>query len=560
MKQLFNVVLFLLLFVLCGCSKEQSSASAMDDGRRVHEVLTTAEQLATDHPDSALSMIWRLNVDGMERTASFDDEQWQHITDKNDAALFGLLYTEVIHKKGLTMHEDTLIAQSLRHYTMTREPRRLCKALTHRGISLIDNGHLEEAVDVLKQAETMARKLGVDTLGYDVSMALGRLNQSAGCNGLMTHYYKEAIGTAVEMGSSLRRAQSTNSLMRAYLMMNQTDSAWTYAEQFASMDELMELAVQAELLASMGAIELRKGRRDDGRRHLEEALRLFPSSFAALQLGNYHAAEGDTLKACELWAEALQSMDDEVLIEAFQRLVSYYEHHEQWRALDLSKMLNGVLQSTRRNGTTERVAELQAQYDHRQAQQVLRRRLWMVAAVCGMLLVGCWLLVAERRKKKRQYNEVMQHIADMKEKLNAYEQLATTEAEAKNKQTEEENSRQAEQERKELKELLDDNLVYWFHKKAVAGKQPAHDDWSELHQLFERYQPRFVQTLDPNDELSERDRHVCMLIRLRFQPTEIAALIGASPQTVTNRRTWMHSKLFGEKGGARDFDKRILEV
>ena len=183
MKQLFNVVLFLLLFVLCGCSKEQSSASAMDDGRRVHEVLTTAEQLATDHPDSALSMIWRLNVDGMERTASFDDEQWQHITDKNDAALFGLLYTEVIHKKGLTMHEDTLIAQSLRHYTMTREPRRLCKALTHRGISLIDNGHLEEAVDVLKQAETMARKLGVDTLGYDVSMALGRLNQSAGCNG-----------------------------------------------------------------------------------------------------------------------------------------------------------------------------------------------------------------------------------------------------------------------------------------------------------------------------------------------------------------------------------------
>ena len=160
--------------------------------------------------------------------------------------------------------------------------------------------------------------------------------------------------------------------------------------------------------------------------------------------------------------------------------------------------------------------------------------------------------MAERRKKKRQFEEVLRNITDMQERLSAYEQQATEKEEERNKQT--------EQERNGLNELLEENLVYWFHRKALVGKQPVNEDWNELHMLFERHQPLFVQAIGQYEDLSERDRHVCMLIRLHFQPTEIAALIGASPQTVTNRRTWLLSKLFGEKGGARDFDRRIQEL
>ena len=47
---------------------------------------------------------------------------------------------------------------------------------------------------------------------------------------------------------------------------------------------------------------------------------------------------------------------------------------------------------------------------------------------------------------------------------------------------------------------------------------------------------------------------------MRFQPSEIAVLVGASPQTVTNSRTRLLGKIFGEKGGARDFDRRIRQM
>ncbi|MCR4852187.1 MAG: hypothetical protein K5893_01170 [Prevotella sp.] len=553
MRKSLKTLSLVFILALLGCSRGQSSMLVDEEGKRVHEVLLSAEQLANEHPDSVLSMIWRLHVDGMEPNIFLNDSDRTKLTHEPDVALFGLLYTEAIHKKGMTIKDDTLIARSLIHYEQTRESERLCKALIHRGVSNMDNGRLEQAVDNLKRAETLATDEQNDTLIYDANMALGQLNQAAACNALMTDYYKRSLTTARKMSNNERIALSLNSLMRAYLKLNQTDSADVFAESAELLCEQMEPAVQSELLASMGTIKLRKGQRDEGKAMLQKALQLFPCSYAALKLGNQRAFEGDTLKACDLWAEALQSMDEEVMIEALQQLVGYYENHEQWRALDLSKMLNGLLQNVRRNGTTERVAELQAQYDHRLAQRKWHLWLWIVVAICGVLLLGCWLLVVERRRRKRQYDEVLSHIAELQERLDTHaKQQASAEAEEKN--------RQEEQERNGLKTLLDENLVYWFHRKAMVGKQPDYDDWSEMQGLFEKHQPLFLQTIGQHEDLSERDMHVCMLIRLRFQPTEIAALIGASPQTVTNRRTWMLSKLFGEKGGARDFDRRIQEM
>ena len=108
--------------------------------------------------------------------------------------------------------------------------------------------------------------------------------------------------------------------------------------------------------------------------------------------------------------------------------------------------------------------------------------------------------------------------------------------------------------------LLDENLVYWFHRKADAARQPDHNDWLEMKALFDRYQPGFLNVINNREALSERDVHICMLIKLRFQPSEIAALVGVSPQTITNSRTRLLGKIFGEKGGARDFDHRIRQM
>ena len=166
----------------------------------------------------------------------------------------------------------------------------------------MDNGQLEPAVGHLKRSETMAKELGDDALVYEANMALGRLNLAARCHSLMAQHYKAALSVAHQMGSNTRTALTLNSLMRAFLQFGQADSAYQYAEQAATNHQNMEPAVQAELLASMGTIKMRKHERSEGQAMLEQALKLFPSSFSALQLGNSLAADGVTLKACDLFS------------------------------------------------------------------------------------------------------------------------------------------------------------------------------------------------------------------------------------------------------------------
>ncbi len=86
------------------------------------------------------------------------------------------------------------------------------------------------------------------------------------------------------------------------------------------------------------------------------------------------------------------------------------------------------------------------------------------------------------------------------------------------------------------------------------------EDWTELSEITEQYVPGFSRFIHQNGVLSERDTHICMLIKMRFHPSEIAVLIGASPQTVTNSRVRLLRKIFGEQGGAKDFDEHIREM
>ena len=174
-----------------------------------------------------------------------------------------------------------------------------------------------------------------------------------------------------------------------------------------------------------------------------------------------------------------------------------------------------------------------------------------------MLTFGCWLFFVGWRRKRRDYQQVLQRIEDLQTKLLTLETEPRTVVAPQEIQAQE-NSSPSHIEA--LQALLDENLVYWFHRKADAGRQPDHDDWKEIATLFDHHLPGFVQALNRNETLSERDVHICMLIKLRFQPSEIATLVGASPQSITNSRTRLLGKIFGEKGGARDFDRRIRDM
>ena len=82
----------LYALIIVGCSHEQSH----------NELLGRAEQIVFTQPDSVVRMLAPYYNDTMMTTA--------------DRALFGLLYTEALHRSGLSTSSDSLIRISRKNY------------------------------------------------------------------------------------------------------------------------------------------------------------------------------------------------------------------------------------------------------------------------------------------------------------------------------------------------------------------------------------------------------------------------------------------------------------
>ena len=103
-------------------------------------------------------------------------------------------------------------------------------------------------------------------------------------------------------------------------------------------------------------------------------------------------------------------------------------------------------------------------------------------------------------------------------------------------------------------------IVKRMHELAYKAKQPSEVEWDDLRQLLCKHLPSFYKLIkDDKYGLSNHEQKVAMLIRLRFIPTELIALLNISKQRVTNIRSDINHKLFHEKG-TKDLDANLMRI
>ena len=109
-----------------------------------------------------------------------------------------------------------------------------------------------------------------------------------------------------------------------------------------------------------------------------------------------------------------------------------------------------------------------------------------------------------------------------------------------------------------VEDLANAPVVQLFHRLASSAKRPTGDDWKDLFATMGRRAAPVIRLLhESGDELTFNEQCICLLVSLRFAPSEIGVLTGVSPQGITNMRSRLMWKLFREGGGARDFDARL---
>lgn len=97
--------------------------------------------------------------------------------------------------------------------------------------------------------------------------------------------------------------------------------------------------------------------------------------------------------------------------------------------------------------------------------------------------------------------------------------------------------------------VLSYDIIKRLHTIASHGSKATHNELESLIDLSENKFPKFYTTItDKQSGLTHFEQTVCVLIRFRFIPSELAVLTGHSSQSITNTKAKINKKLFGKQG------------
>ena len=109
--------------------------------------------------------------------------------------------------------------------------------------------------------------------------------------------------------------------------------------------------------------------------------------------------------------------------------------------------------------------------------------------------------------------------------------------------------------------LLMSPIVKKFHKIASCASVVPENDWNELRKTSNQYMPNFMHTLQSFEyKMNAKETNLCILIRLRFIPSEECVLLEIKKNNLSNIRKRLLKKLFNTDGSAQDFDELIRNI
>ena len=477
--------------------------------------LLQAEALCQQYPDSTIRLLDGLDID------SFSVEA--------DRALYGLVFTEAIHRIGLTLSSDTLINLSQQFYEKQGDDERLARACLHHGIVLYGQQRYGEAFRLLKRAEELADDLDDLALNYELYAVMGDINDNANNYPLTLDYYHRSLRAAEQLGNPEWTVRQHNNLATTFDAMNNTDSLKAYIERCRPLQDSVQGSIRATMLTNLGSYYLHQNDLARAKEYLLLSQQTAYLDKTIKLLGDIAALEGKSTLACDYWFQTLQSGDYAIRIDAYRKLINYYDslaeqdgkYHRM--ASHLSQHLNSLYRDNYENNDAASILDMQAQYDEQQKERhQYRTIIGLLTALAIVILIAgliAWYyilthreLVQMQRQKKRQLRDNSRQLKDVTARL---------------------------------------------HKTVNLGQVAKDEDISALAQCCYSLNPALLALLKA---LNTKEQAVCLLIRQHFQPSEIAILVASSPQSITNLRVRLLQKLFNETGGAKDFDQRICQI
>ena len=97
-----------------------------------------------------------------------------------------------------------------------------------------------------------------------------------------------------------------------------------------------------------------------------------------------------------------------------------------------------------------------------------------------------------------------------------------------------------------------------LQRRIASGNLLKDDDWLTIESQIRKVYPGFSSQLRNLHTMSELEYQVCLLVKLRIAPSDMAVVLARDASTISTVRSRLYKKVFGQKGGAREWDEFLL--
>ncbi len=109
-------------------------------------------------------------------------------------------------------------------------------------------------------------------------------------------------------------------------------------------------------------------------------------------------------------------------------------------------------------------------------------------------------------------------------------------------------------------DFFSSNAYALLRQRISSGQRLKEPDWTDIEERLKTVYPGFTSQLRSLYPMSELEYQVCLLIKLRITPSDIATVLNRDTSTISTVRSRLYKKVFGQKGGTREWDDFILSI
>lgn len=498
---------------------------------------------------------------------------------------------------------DTVILRIVDYYREKGDKARLSEAYYYLGGTYRDMNNIPKALKAYHQAAETGEDTGLRLLQGMTYGQMGILFAYQGLYDESRAMIRKELRCYGILKDSVRYANSLCLLARTYDGKNENDSAlYYYKESYRILRKFGKHRKADAIAGEMGCFYY-----DEGQMGLAKQTLLSvwsserTSDNVLLCLGCIYKEEGQTDSARYYWGEVLKYGNLYKRCHAYNCLTEL-ERTQGNEALSLAygnqyRILQDSIDTLTQTDAVEKLHLLYSfQHEEQKNHQLdLKnesnvRKIYLLVFILLFTMALAVIAGQHIRSKKQKAIEQEKRLRLMQEEQYKQSLAYIRENEQKLREVErqlEEVGKQNDTLRQELllsqkrvleasnlqsaallsgrelrEETFHQSAVYaLFHRAEQEELKVQEADWDALRIAIDTAYPRFTERLhELCPKLSQKELHICYLIKLSLNCMSMTRILTCSPSAITQTRKRLYKKISGQEGTGEDLDKIIIEL